>query len=200
MTVVNGYCSVVDVRSQLGDTGDKLDEALIERAISATSRAVERHCGRRFWQDPAPVTRLYSADCSDRLDVDDIATKDGVLVEVDRGGAGDWVALDAADYHLEPLNADADGGAYAWWTIVVDTGPGFPVSSRPLVRATARWGWSQIPDQVGEASLIKSVSLFRRKDAPFGVAGFGDFGVVRLSRFDPDVLELLRPLRKPVIA
>lgn len=200
MTVVNGYCTVADVRSQMSDADAKLDQTMIERAISASSRAVDRYCGRRFWQDTDPVARLYAADDPCEAEVDDISTKTGLLVETDQSGLNIWSALDPADYHLEPLNADAEAEAFAWWQIIIDRGTGFPPSRRPLLRVTARWGWSAIPDQVAEATIIKATSLFRRKDAPFGVAGFGDFGVVRLGRYDPDVMDLLRPYRKPVIA
>lgn len=200
MALTNPYCQVADVRSQLGDDGDKLDQALIERAINAASRAVDRWCGRRFWQDLAAAVRLYAADDPFTLSVADISTMDGLLVEVDQSASGTWTALDAADYHLEPLNADADGDAFAWWTLVVDNRRGLPISRRPLVRVTAQWGWSAIPDDVVEATIIKAVNLFKRKDAPFGVAGFADFGAVRIGRSDPDVVDLLRSFRRPVVA
>lgn len=200
MPVVNAYCSVADVRGQFGDSGERLDETLLERAISAASRAVDRWCGRRFWADPAPVARLYRALCTTSLDVADISAVAGLVVEVDGAGLGTWQALDEQDYHLEPLNADADGGAYSWTRIVVDSGPGLPAGDRPAVRVTAAWGWSAIPDEVVQAAIIKTTSLFKRKDAPFGIAGVADFGVVRIGRSDPDVVDLLRAYRIPVMA
>ena len=87
-----------------------------------------------------------------------VAAADGLLIEVDHSGSGSWVALDPGSYRLEPLNADANGGAYAWWTIGANAEPGLPVSPRPLVRVTAHWGWSQVPDQVAEATVITPVA------------------------------------------
>lgn len=200
MTLVNGYASVDDVREQMSDGGDKLSVSLLERAVSSASRAVDKHCGRRFWQDAIASVRMYSAGCWDSLYVMDISTQAGLVVEVDYAGNGVWSTLDSSSYHLEPLNADSDFSAYAWWEIVIDTGRGFTVSRRPLVRVTAQWGWSEIPDEVTEATILKAVSLFKRKDAPFGIAGFGEFGPVRITRNDPDVADLLRPYRKAVIA
>lgn len=196
MALVNPYCSVADVRSQLGDSGDKLDETLIERAINAASRAVDKYCHRRFWQDSAPVARAYTAHDSSTLDVADISTTDDLLVEVNRGG---WTALDSDTYHLEPLDAGYDDPAFAWWTVVGDT-VRFPVTGRPDVRITARWGWSLIPDDVAEACVLKAVGLFRRKDAPFGIAGVSDFGAVRISRTDPDVASLLTTYVRMAVA
>ena len=59
MAVVHGYCTVDQVREELGDDGERLSLALLEKAVNATSRAVDAWTGRRFWQDPAPVVRRY---------------------------------------------------------------------------------------------------------------------------------------------
>jgi hypothetical protein len=194
--VVNGYCSVEELRGQLKDVGSKVDTALLERAVSAASRAVDQYCGRRFWQDPAPVARLYNPlDVYCAL-VDDISTRTGLVVQTDNAGDASYTTtLGVNDFRLEPLNADQYGSAYAWTRIVSQrpwlqsyTGPLRP----PYLKVTARWGWSAVPDEVIEATILKAASLFMRKDAPFGIAGFGEFGV-RISRRDPDVVELLSP-------
>jgi hypothetical protein len=38
--------------------------------------------------------------------------------------------------------------------------------------------------------------VFKRADSPLGVAGFGEFGVVRVTQLDPDVKALLEPYRR----
>jgi hypothetical protein len=203
VSVVNGYCTVEEVRGQLGDIGDKLNTALLERAVSAASRAVDRYCGRRFYQDQAPVARRFDpVDVYCAL-VDDISTKTGLVVQTDNLGTGTYATtLDPSDYRLEPLNAEQYGPAYSWTRIVSQrpwlqscTGPLSP----PYLQVTARWGWSDIPDEVAEATILKAAALFSRKDAPFGIAGFGEFGV-RISRRDPDVVELLNPYQLAGIA
>ncbi|WP_435111877.1 hypothetical protein [Nocardiopsis synnemataformans] len=211
MAVVNGYCSTQDLRDHLSDPGTKMDEALLERAVNAASRAVDRYCGRRFWQDPEPAVRHYRAEDAIEIDVNDIATTTGLAVATDDDGDGvyenTWT-LDE-DYVLEPENADADGEAYAWWRLAAVGARRFPVpltgrtlDSRGLravrdrrrrIQVTATFGWSQVPDDVEQATILKAAQLARRKDAPFGVAGFGDFGVVRIGRYDPDVVGLLHP-------
>lgn len=203
MPVVNGYCTVEEVRSQLGDTGSKLDTALLERAVSAASRAVDRFCGRRFYQDPAPVARQFNPIDVYCALVDDISSKTGLVVQTDNMGTGTYTTtLGPNDYRLEPLNAEQYGPAYSWTRIVSQrpwlqsyTGPLRP----PYLQVTARWGWSAVPDEVAEATILKATSLFSRKDAPFGIAGFGEFGV-RISRRDPDVVELLSPYQLAGIA
>lgn len=198
MSIVNGYCSAEDVREQLGDTSAKLSLTMIERSINAASRAIDRYCSRRFWIDPAVVTRLYSPDDNHVVHVRDIATRTGLIVKTDDNLDGTFVKtwVTATDYQLEPLNADLNVTAFAFWRIRAIGTPWFPWSAlhRPTVSVTARFGWSAIPDEVVEACVLKSVALFKRKDAPFAMASFGDSGrSVRIGADDVDVVSLLHP-------
>lgn len=201
MALTNAYCTVAELRAHLGDTGSKLDTGLLERAINATSRSIDRHCNRRFWQDTSPTTRKYVVDDCWSAWVDDIASTAGVEVKTDPGLAGSfsltWTA--DADYQLKPLNGGVDGFTPFAYTQIEATGTKvFPIDwrgTRPTLQITATFGWSDVPDEVNEACLLKAAQLFRRKDAPFGVAGFGEFGPVRITRADPDVMDLLMPYK-----
>lgn len=197
MAVVNGYATVEQVRAELKDDDGRLDAPLLEKAINAASRAVDAWTGRRFWQDAEPAARLYRPSGPYRVEVDDISTRTGLIVQTDTSGDASWATTwDVGDYELEPLNADGNGGAYAWWEIV-SAGGRFPCATRrAAVQVTARWGWSAIPAEVEEATILRAVALFRRKEAPFGVAGFGEFGAVRITRRDADVIDLLAPFQK----
>lgn len=188
MAVVNGYCTVPDLRAHLQDSGSRLDTDLLERAITAASRAVDAHCGRRFWQDTVPATKSYVAPYPDVAWVDDISETGSLVVEV--GGPGSWSALTLdSDFVLWPDIPDA---AHAWWRIEMINGEiPRPVGRARNLRVTAKFGWSGVPDAVRTATILKAASLFQRKDAVFGVAGFGEFGPVRITRKDPDVYDLL---------
>ena len=67
------------------------------------------------------------------------------------------------------------------------------------MHVTARWGWPAIPAPVKQAAFLVSAEQWKLKDAPFGVAGFGEFGAIRV-RLNPMVTTLLGPYRRPVIA
>ncbi len=203
MSVVNGYTSLDEIRDQIGDAGSRADGDLISKAINAASRAIDKYCGRRFWQDAEVTTRNYPIDDPTVAWVDDISTTTGLVVKTDPTFDGSFgTTWGASDYQLEPLNVDvaaaADtGDPYAQWRISAVGRYAFPIHARrATLRVTARFGWSAIPDDVNEAAIIKTVRLFRRKDAPFGVAGFGEFGVVRINQGDPDILDMLRPYRR----
>ncbi|HEY9414189.1 MAG TPA: hypothetical protein VIQ30_05480 [Pseudonocardia sp.] len=198
MAVTNGYCTTAELREHFRDTGSELTTELLERAINATSRAIDRHCGRRFWQDSAVQAKVYRADDAYELDVDDISTTTGLIIATDTTGDGSYATTWApSDYQLEPLNADTESTAHAWWRVVAIDGELFPVSARrATVRVTARFGWSAVPDMVTEACILRAAALFKRKEAVFGIAGLNGFGEVRITRRDPDVMELLHPFIK----
>lgn len=196
MAIVNGYCTVAELREQLDDEYQKIPDTLIERVINATSRAIDNYCGfprRKFWRDPVPTTRRYVPTDRDVLYVHDIADDTDVIVTTDDGA---WTV---SDFVLLPQDAAEYGSAYAYTHIETSGSRWFPVTriGRPTVTITAVHGWSAVPPEVHEACIIRSVALLKRRDAPFGVAGFGEFGTsVRIRAEDPDVADLLSPLRR----
>src|SRR5689334_3210749 len=116
VTVTNGYCTLAQLRTHFGDTGSGLSTELLERAINATSRAIDNYCGRRFWLDSTVQTRLYRPELDDLAWVDDIGTTTGLIIKTDSAADGTYATTWATtDYELQPLNADANGQAYAWW-------------------------------------------------------------------------------------
>lgn len=205
MTIVNGYCTAQELRDQLQDPGTNLSAALLDRAVNAASRAVDKHCGRRFWKDAAVTVRHYRPTRTSEVVVDDIADRTGVIVATDESlNASYSTVWSATDFELSPRNADVVAGgdtvepfAFTVINALYTAGRIFPVCTyRPTVQVTAKFGWSSVPDNVSEATLLKAAALFKRKDAPFGVAGFGEFGAVRITRADADVVDLLRPFRR----
>lgn len=196
--VVHGYCTLAQLRAHLGDGSSNLSEALLTRAINATSRSIDKWCGRRFWQDSTVVVRTYRPDDPYIAWVNDISTTTGLVIKTDTTGDGTFATTWATtDYQLEPLDADDADAAYAWWRIVAIDRYTFPTPvRRPTLQVTAKFGWAITPDEVEEACLLRAAAVFKRSEAVFGVAGFGEFGVVRIGRQDPDVVELLSPFRR----
>jgi hypothetical protein len=44
-----------------------------------------------------------------------------------------------------------------------------------------------LPDTAHQAALMHSARLYRRRDSVDGTLGFGDLGLVRVGRQDPDI-------------
>jgi hypothetical protein len=200
VAVVNGYCSVADIREHVNDSEfNSLNVSLIERAINAASRAIDKYCGfpmRKFWKDSTPTTRVYAPNDWQTIWISDLAETTGLVVGI---GTDFTTILTASDYQLGPNNVDQFGGPHAFTKISAIGSQLFPMdrTGRPTVRITGLHGWSAVPDEVTQACVIKSTSLLKRKDAVFGVAGFGEFGTaVRIRAEDPDVADLLGPFRR----
>ena len=194
MALVNPYCTEQQLREHFGDSNGSLTTALLERAINATSRGIERFTGRKFWTGEA-LTFTYRPDEPDLAWIRDINSRDGIVIRTDSTGDGTYATTwTAADYELGPNpDADVDGDAYAWWRIHAVGSLTFPTAGqyRPL-QVTAPPGWSEIPADVEQACILRSASIFKRKESIDGVASFGEFGPVRISRQrDPDVAALL---------
>jgi hypothetical protein len=64
------------------------------------------------------------------------------------------------------------------------------------VQVVGAWGFATVPTAVKQACIILSMRQFKRYDSPTGVMGFGDLGVMRVGRVDPDVEKLLMPFRR----
>lgn len=174
----------------------------LEEAISAVSRAIDNHCQRQFGQVTATARTLMVDPCSPyRVTFGAFGDLVSVTSVKEDDGTGTFATtLSASDYVLEPVGA-ATVGVEAWpYTAIRRLGASFPTASRPderpdQVQITGTWGWPAVPDAVKQACRIQVARIFKRADSPLGVAGFGEFGVVRLSRLDPDVVDLLAPYR-----
>lgn len=204
MPLTNAYATLDNFREHMGDANVRLSQTMLERALNAASRAVDNYTGRRFWQDAAPTARLFHPLAgSAELWVDDISTATGLAIATD-DGSGNYATTWAADsYRLWPYQANTPGSPYqAWWKIEsVGNIMRFDISTaRGLlpVQVTARWGWAAVPPEIEQATLLKAARLYVRKDAPLGVAQFGEIAAVRVTRMDADVVELLSPFRRDV--
>lgn len=200
--VTNGYCTVDDLREQLGESkAGNLPQNLLVRAVNAASRAVDNFTGRRFWQDATPQSVLVKPSIVDPYTLwlpgkFEISTVTGLAVATDNGtGTYATALVQDTDYRLAPYDANTGGSEYgAWWVLEGLGTARFDVrGARGLhpVRITARFGWAFVPPEVEQATLLKAAALFKRKDAPFGVLQFGDIAAVRVTRQDIDVIELL---------
>lgn len=204
MPVVNGYCTEAELRAWMGDTGTILSSDVLIKSINAASRAIDEFCGngRKFWLDPSPITRMFKVRESNIVWVYDIGNLSGLTVETDDVGDGSFTTTwTSDDYELSP-DVDDDVRAHCWYRIH-SFGRSFPVNSyRRTLRVTAQWGWTAVPDQIHQACLMKANILALRKDSPYGVAGFSEYGVVRLNRSeDPEITRLIAPfVRSSVVA
>jgi hypothetical protein len=180
---------------------DTIDDNLIRKAIRSASRAADKYCGRRFYPDTTATARVYRPDTIGRADVDDFHTITGLVIKTDDDDDGVYETTWAAgDYVLEPFNGIVDGESGWPFSKIRSVGTRYfgTWSRRATLQVTAKWGWAASPPDVTEASLLMAGELFKLKDAPFGIAGVGDFGVVRV-RQSPHIARLLDPYRRHAV-
>lgn len=204
MALGDPYATRSELKARLNIT-DINDEAGIDDALNSATQEIEGVCGRQFNDAGTVSARIYYPDTLTTVKVDDFSTTAGLIVAADYSNAGTYTtAIAAANYQLEPLNGIVDGSigwpynrirAIQTWYPLWYTSIGDP---RTSIQITAQWGWTAVPSNVKSACLILAEEFFKLKDAPFGVAGFGAMGVVRV-RENPKVMALLqRYIREPI--
>jgi hypothetical protein len=190
MALTNCYCTLAQLQARM-DIDDTVDDVILEHVITGVSRMIDQHCRRRFYA--ATETRYYTPKQHQWCVVDDLLSV--TTLATDDDGGRTWATTWAStDYELVPSNAVVDGQPYT----AIETSPNgtywFPLINRGLKIAGSFGYATTTPAVIREACLIQAARIFKRKDSPFGVAGVGELGVMRISALDPDVKMLLHPM------
>lgn len=196
MAITHGYSSLAQVKSALR-ISDSVDDTLLEMSVESASRMIDGYAGRYFYSS-GTATRVFAADDSIVCQIDDLAGT-AITLQTDPGADGTWSdTWTTTDYQLEPTNGIVDGLDVSYTRIRAIGDYSFPMQyGTALVKVTGVWGWSSVPIAITQACVIQASRIFKRLDSPLGVAGFGDMGAVRVSRYlDPDVQQLVAPYVK----
>jgi hypothetical protein len=201
--ITNGYATRNQVKAALRiGTADTLDDDLIDNCVGAASRLIDGYCNRRFWQSGTAEARIFQAEDSFYCSIDDIAGTALTLKSSTQADGTFDLTWSRSDYQLEPLNGNLDGLTWSYDKIRAVGDYLFPTvnanyGEQALVQVTAVFGWPSVPEPITQATIIQASRIFKRYDSPLGVAGFGDLGAIRVSRFlDPDMAQLVEPYRR----
>lgn len=191
---------------------DTTDDDRLDMAAEAATQMIQAHCGRYFFATDTATARIFRADTPWLVEVDDISSTVDLVVKTDEDEDGVFETTWAAgDYQLEPLNGLLSGQNWPYTRLRAIKSREWPIDGpQALIQITARWGWRNddptlaneyLPHPVQQAAEIQGVSLFKSADAPLGIAGFGDIGIMRLRQaLHPVAMALLAPYRKdPVL-
>lgn len=193
------YATPDQVKGYINLNNAETDEQITD-SIQTASRAIDKMCGRRFYADLTATARSYDVANLNRIDVDDFWTTTGLVVEGDYGGDGTFETA-ITSYEVRPLNGVVDGESGWPYNEIRAVNVTFPTQClRSGVRVTAKWGWSSVPAAVKTACVILTEETLKlAREAPFGVAGYGAFGPIRV-RDNPRVMAMLSPyIRYPVL-
>jgi hypothetical protein len=183
------YATISELKSYAGITDARHDGELAQNLLSA-QREIDTFCHRSFDVPTSATARVFVVDDEDELILPyDIADTTGLII-VDNG-----VTLSGSNYQLEPLNGIGSNGEARPYYVVRRLGTSWSspqYEDQASVTITARWGWPAVPANVKQSTLVLASRTFKLKDAPLGVAGFGEFGSVRV-RDIPQIKMWLEP-------
>jgi hypothetical protein len=198
------YCGMEELKSrlQIEDTDDDYE---IQMALSTVTDWITSYCGRHFYQITEP--RTYRPGNVFNLMIDDLVSVSSVDLDYDGDGIYEVHWTQNVNYQvlrydykynahnmgvarpnnylqvLQGTGGSPTGGQWLPWI--------WPFTMQNRVKITGTWGWPTIPPNVTQAALILASDLFKSKDAPWGVAGIGDMGMVKVQS-NPWIVELLR--------
>ena len=202
-TVGHWYTSAEELKSRLKIT-DTADDFEILLAVQAAASSVDKFTGRFFWNETG--VRTYMPESIYELSIDDLVSVTQLATDQDGDGvyetvwSGDGVSP-GGDFQLRiadrQYNVASRGESWPYTQVQALGGSGgkyfpyvWPWTHQDRVKITGTWGWPAVPVLVRQASLQLANDLFRLRDAPFGVAGFAEYGAVRV-RDNPAIAGML---------
>ncbi len=181
-------------------TGTTSAEALtrMSAALAGAHRAIYKHCGRTFSTvatDTTATARTFRPDRArqKRLSIHDCIEITSVVENGSTLTAG-------THYIAEPLNGlDELGLTVPYEGLSRYCAHWYHDDVLPTVTVTAKWGYATEangpPPGAVEACKLLAQDILGARDLTGDVAGFSEFGAVRI-RQNPTVAYLLHPLRR----
>lgn len=207
MTITNGYLTTEEARTYVGLNQSANTEDVLDDVVTSVSRLIDRHTGRHFYQQTATARTFDTEDgyCVKFGPFNDLVSVTTVKVDANEDGAFE-TTLSGSAFQLLNLQGKVPPSAPVQWPseqLVMLGGQTLPYLSttgrRGLIEITGTWGWPAVPAEVKQACRIIVAEVFKLKEAPLGVAGFNEFGSLRVgSRLPARAVDLLAPYRHPL--
>ena len=194
MPLTNAYTTLAALKSRLHLAGSEQDGRL-ESTITTASRQIDQHTGRRFYA--ASETRYYSALSPYFIHLpDDLLSVTTLKTDEDGDRTFEVTWSSGRDYYLWPDNATLDGRPYEVIRVDIPNGLyAFPTTVQRGVQVVGSFGYCATgshPPAIEEACLRLSERLFMLSNAPLGVTGSPELGLMRVAS-DRDLMDLLWP-------
>ena len=192
------YVGPEELKDRIGVT-DTLNDSQVTSVCLAVSRWVDRYCGRHFFR--FTDTRTYAPESLWLLNTDDLVAVTSLKIDTTGTGVFDQTWVQNTNFMLRVGDGDFNqmtlGEAKPYTQVQVIGGSNWfpfvwPFVHLDRVQITGTFGWPQVPPVVTQAALLIASDWFKLKDAPWGVAGISDLGIIRVQA-NPWVSEQLRP-------
>lgn len=183
------YATPQMIKSRVGiPLGDTSNDFELHGACYAASRTIEQYCGRFFWRTPSTEVRTFSPEGLWEIELgpfNDLVSVTSIIGDHNGDGVFE-TAWGTTDYELGPINTAA-GPERRPYTHIKGIHRSFPITyfrfnqRTHRVQVTGTYGWPAVPAAITEATRILATELFKAKDAPFGIASFGEYGAIRVQ-------------------
>lgn len=160
MALGDRYATATEYRAQRVTVANS-DDAVIERALDAATRLIDRATGHGlgFQKDASGVSRYYIGNGHRILDIDDHVSISAVAYDSARND-GYATTLAAADYEKLPLNAATRPEAEPYRQLRATEWGALGIwPSGTKIRVTGVGGWAAVPASV-KACCIELAALF----------------------------------------
>lgn len=197
MTITNGYITQAEAIAYVGQNLVQ-DTSLLDDVVEAVSRKIDRYCERSFFQITEARTfatdDIYTLTFGSLNDLVSITT-----LKTDPTGAGTYsTTIPSTAYQLLAYNAPQAAEPYT--SLQLLGGTQWPVPTfnmrQNTVEITGVWGWPEVPFEVKQACRIMVAEVAKMQESPLGVAGFGEYGMMRVGRsLPPRAMDFLAPYK-----
>lgn len=201
MTIVNGYCTLAELKSApaLNLSTATTNDTLYETVITAVSRSIDMQTARYFYKSTAAETRYFTANNPERIFVGDVVSLSTLYTDTVSGDRSYPYEWSSTDYDLYPYN-DGQLSEPEPYRFIDRTPRGlyqFPVGLPKGVKVTAIFGWAAVPAAISKACLLWAERMVKRFDTPLGVSASTALGEmqVKVPPPDPDVEAILSNYR-----
>lgn len=187
---MSSYVTLAQFKDYARNEITAADDSVLQLALEAAEMMINNFCGRTFTVAGSASARSYTPDgtAAKVLRIHDCTT----ITSIVEAGS----TLDATAYQPEPVNNISPNGDIRPFDSVRRYGGIWLWDDyKARIVITATWGWASVPHRVREATLIMAKDIYQQRNTNAGVAGFGEFGAVRV-RMNPIVIDLLTPLRR----
>lgn len=189
MAIGDPYISRAEMKQILAIDADiTTEDAVVDRAIRAASKALERRSGwPTFWKTTEPVERGF--DVTGKIvpvrrssySYGKLLLRNGIASPVGFAVAG------VSSPVLMPEDCFEDGEPADAIRLPLSA-----TFSSGMASITAIWGWPEVPDDIIMAAQMQAHRFYDRKSSPGGLAGSAEWGISRIPAIDPDVLAILK--------
>ena len=195
MAITNGYASLAQMKAALRiPTADEIDDSILELAVESASRMIDAECDRNFFSVTA--TRDYVPNDQLTVNTDDLTVITSVKLD-DQGDRTFLITLAESDYQREPVNQRVSGNAFPTYRLRMIGDYLLPIwGQQATVRIAGTFGFTPVPTQITQATVIQAIRIFKRLDSPLGLTWGVDGMGMRVGKVDPDVAQLIRPFKK----